>query len=200
MEIRETPMAWGAWRRRPMGEQEPGAGVITVLGMPGVGKSTVGRIVAERLGIAFLDGDGLILEGEGRPHGEILEEMGREAFLDLECEYVKRIGDRSCVYSPGGSVVYRWEAVEHLRELGPVVVLRLGLEELLGRIGDLRARGVVLRPGQSVADLYAERMPLYERAATVFVDASGSSAEAVADRLVEALRENGGARIGGGVD
>ena len=160
---------------------------ITILGMPGVGKSTVGRLAAERLGIEFLDGDLLIREGEGRSHGEILREIGREAFLDLECRYVLEVGGEACIYAPGGSVVYRWAAIEHLRRLGPVVVLRLGLEELTERIGDLRARGVVLREGQTLADLYAERMPLYERAATIFVDASGESAEAVADRLLAAI-------------
>lgn len=160
---------------------------ITILGMPGAGKSTVGRLVADRLGSVFLDGDLLIREGEGRSHGEILREIGREAFLDLECRYVLGIGGKACVYSPGGSVVYRWAAIEHLRRLGPVVVLRLGLEELTGRIGDLRARGVVLREGQTLTDLYEERMPLYERAATVFVDASGGSAEVVADRLLAAI-------------
>lgn len=174
-----------------MSESDDSATVLTLLGMPGVGKSTVGKIVAVRLGVKFLDGDELIREGEGRAHGEVLRDIGREAFLDLECAYVERIGGVACVYAPGGSVVYRWRAVEHLRGSGPVVLLRVGVEELQGRIGDVVARGVVLGPDQSVEALFLERMPLYERAATVVVDASGDSAELVADRVIDAVGGEG---------
>lgn len=152
---------------------QPSKDNIVLIGMPGVGKSTVGVVLAKRLGYGFVDSDLVIQERYGRLLHELIEEKGVEGFWQLENEVNLSLKPHCCVIATGGSAVYGAEAMEHLREIGTVIYLRLSLEELTERLGDLNARGVTLRKGQSLADLYEERLPLYERYAHRVVDCGG---------------------------
>lgn len=143
---------------------------IVLIGMPGAGKSTVGVVLAKRLGYRFVDSDLVIQEKYDRLLHELIEEHGVEGFWRIEEEENASLNPRKSVIATGGSVTYGPRAMEHLREIGTVVYLKLPLEEVAERLGDLNARGVTLRPGQTLADLYAERVPLYEKYAHEVVD------------------------------
>ena len=165
---------------------------ITLIGMPGSGKSTVGVLLAKMLGRQFLDVDLLIQEREGRLLQEILDGQGTQAFLEIEERAVLSIACRRHVIAPGGSAVCREAAAEHLRSLGTVVYLRVPLEELERRIQNLATRGIASEPGQTLADVMAFRAPLYEKYADMAVDCpAGQSLEETARTLCARLRESG---------
>ena len=153
---------------------------VVLVGMPGSGKSTVGRPLAARLGFAFLDTDHVIEVGQEKPLGDVLASTTLGGFIDLESRYVCGLVCERTVISTGGSVVYCDEAMRHLKELGPVVFLDVPLPVLESRLADLAGRGVVIAPGQTVADLERERRPLYERYADVVVKCGDDPAETVA--------------------
>lgn len=148
---------------------------IILIGMPGSGKSSVGVVLAKTLNLNFLDTDLLIQQQEGARLQEILDAKGTEAFLDIEGGVLAALDCRQTVVAPGGSCVCRGEAMEHLRELGTVVYLQLSLEEVTRRIHDLATRGIALQPGQTLADVYDYRVPLYERYAHLTVKADGQT-------------------------
>lgn len=148
---------------------------IILIGMPGSGKSSVGVVLAKALGYGFLDADLLIQEREGALLQEILNSRGVEAFLDAESEAIRSIDCRRTVIAPGGSCVCREDAMEHLKALGRVVYLELSLDEVLSRIHNLASRGIALQPGQTIADVYNYRVPLYERYADCRVQADGQT-------------------------
>ncbi len=152
---------------------QPSKDNIVLIGMPGAGKSTVGVVLAKRLGYGFVDSDLVIQERYGRLLHELIEERGVEGFWQLESDVNAGLETHGCVIATGGSAVYGAEAMEHLRKMGTVIYLRISLEELTRRLGDLNARGVTLRKGQSLADLYEERIPLYERYAHRVIDCDG---------------------------
>ena len=139
---------------------------ISLIGMPGAGKSTVGVLLAKATALDFVDTDLMIQAGEGRPLKVLLEELGRAAFCALEERYVLALDPCGKVVAPGGSVVYSVPALEHLRRHGPVVFLDVPLPVLAGRLGNLDRRGVVRSKGQTLGELYAERYPLYLAAAS----------------------------------
>lgn len=143
---------------------------ITLIGMPASGKSTIGVLLAKRLGFSFIDVDILIQEQEKKLLKEIIAERGLEGFLELEERVNAGIKATNAVIAPGGSVVYGKEAMEHLKQISEVIYLKLSYEEVARRIGDVVDRGVALKPGYSLKDLYAERVPLYERYADITVD------------------------------
>lgn len=157
---------------------------IILIGMPGSGKSSVGVVLAKALGMDFLDVDLLIQSREGALLQQILDERGVEAFLDVEGQVIRTVECAHTVIAPGGSCVCRRDAMEHLRSLGTVVYLRLSLEEVTGRIHNLSTRGIALRPGQTMEDVYGYRTPLYERYAHFTVEAGGLSLT----ETVEAIR------------
>ena len=146
---------------------------IVLIGMPGAGKSTVGVVLAKRLGYRFVDSDLVIQEKYDKLLHELIEEHGVEGFWRIEEEVNASLTQHRSVIATGGSVIYGPRAMEHLRSIGTVVYLRLPLEEVAERLGDLSARGVTLMPGQTLADLYAERVPLYEKYAHEVVDCHG---------------------------
>lgn len=146
---------------------------IILIGMPGCGKSTVGVVLAKHLGYAFIDSDLLIQSREKRLLCEIIEQEGLERFNQIEEEVNASIRADRSVIATGGSVVYGPRAMEHLRQIGTVVYLKLPFREIEERLGDLAQRGVSVREGQSLRELYEERIPLYERYAHVVVDGTG---------------------------
>ena len=156
---------------------------IVLIGMPGAGKSTVGVVLAKRLGYRFLDSDLVIQDKYGKLLHELIEEHGVEGFWRIEEEVNASLNPRKSVIATGGSVIYGPRAMEHLRQIGTVVYLKLPLEEVAESLGDLNARGVTLMPGQTLADLYAERIPLYEKYAHVVIDCQGIRIREVVHRI-----------------
>ena len=143
---------------------------ITLIGMPGSGKSTVARLLAKKLGYTFLDVDPLIVKSYGAPNLQaVLDSLGTEAFLDAEAEVISSLSCENTVLAPGGSAVLREKGALHLKSLGPVVYLKPSVEALTRRLGNLATRGVTLAPGQTLADLYAYRSPYYEKYADVTI-------------------------------
>lgn len=159
---------------------------IILIGMPAVGKSTVGVLLAKQIGYAFIDTDLLIQTGENRYLKQIIEDGGREAFCDIEAMYVKKMFAQRSVIATGGSVVYRRRAMAHLQTLGNIVFLDIGLAHLKKRLGNLGARGVVHPPGQSIDALYAERRPLYQHFAQATVACANLSPQQVVQAVVSA--------------
>lgn len=155
-------------------------GNITLIGMPGAGKSTVGIVLAKVLGYDFLDSDLLIQKSEGMLLWQLIETQGIDGFHRIEEEINAGISVSRNVIATGGSAVYGNRAMEHLRSIGKIVYLKVSCEELSRRLGDLTRRGVTMKPGQTLEDLYQERVPLYEKYADITVDITGLSvAEAV---------------------
>ncbi len=146
---------------------------IVLLGMPGSGKSTVGVLLAKSLGKRFVDTDLLIQEQEGRLLSEIIEEEGLDRFIEIENQVNAAVEAENSVIAPGGSAIYGKEAMEHFKEIGQVVYLKLSYRSVVHRLGDLTKRGVVFRPGQSLKSLYQERCPLYEAYADYIVECDG---------------------------
>lgn len=161
---------------------------IVLIGMPGVGKSTVGVILAKVLGYQFLDADLVIQEQEGKLLHEIIEEKGTDGFIRVENRVNASLDTDKTIIATGGSVVYGTEAMEHLKEIGQVVYLEVSFEELKKRLADIKGRGVVLRVGQTLKDLYLERTPLYEKYADVTVNEEGLGVEETVDVLVQKLK------------
>ena len=160
---------------------------IVLIGMPGSGKSTVGVVLAKTLGLRFLDVDLLIQEREGALLQELIDTQGVERFLDLERDAIQSLACRRTVIAPGGSCVCREESIAHMRRLGTVVYLKLSLEEVEGRIHNMASRGIALSPGQTLADVYQHRTPLYERCAHITVPAGGQSLAGTVDAVKKAL-------------
>ena len=142
---------------------------IVLIGMPGAGKSTVGVVLAKKLGYAFLDSDLVIQSREGKLLHEIIEAHGVEQFWSIEEEANLSINAVRTVIATGGSVISGGRAMEHLGQGGVIVYLKLSCEEIARRLGDLNERGVTLRKGQNLQMLYEERIPLYEKYADITV-------------------------------
>ena len=158
---------------------------ITLIGMPGSGKSTVGVLLAKLLGYQFLDVDLLIQEREGALLQEILDSRGTQAFLDAEESAILSLNCRRTVIAPGGSAVCREGAALHLKGLGPVVYLQVPLEELTRRIQNLSTRGIAMEPGQTLADVMAYRDPLYRKYAGLVVSCPPGQELAETAQLVQ---------------
>lgn len=164
---------------------------ITLIGMPGAGKSTIGVVLAKVLGYQFLDSDLLIQKQEKRRLSQIIEEEGYKGFQEVENRVNASIDVDNTVIATGGSVVYCEEAMEHLKSIGTVVYLKLSLNALSKRLGNLKGRGVLLKEGQTLAGLYDERTPLYEKYADIVIDEEGKDLEASLEILLETLRAEG---------
>ena len=162
---------------------------IVLIGMPGVGKSTIGVILAKVLGYQFLDADLLIQEQEGKLLKDIIAEVGTDGFIEVENRVNANINCTKTIIATGGSVIYGQEAMEHLKEIGTVVYLKVSFPILEKRLSDIKGRGVVLKEGQTLYDLYMERTPLYEKYADVQISEEGLNVEETVDLLVNKLQK-----------
>lgn len=160
---------------------------IILIGMPAVGKSTVGVVVAKRIGYEFIDTDLLIQKQERRLLKEIIAEEGNERFLEIENQVNCDLEVENAVISPGGSVVYCEEAMRHFKEIGTVIYLHATYEDIYKRITNAKNRGVVLKEGQALKDLYDERVKLFEKYADYTVSEEGLSLEETIDMVLELL-------------
>jgi shikimate kinase len=155
--------------------------------MPAVGKSTVGILLAKKIGYGFLDTDILIQTSEGKTLAEIISEHGVEPFLALEEKYLSSLDVNGHVIATGGSAVYSPRAMEHLAGTGTIVYLEIGLDFLNSRLSGLDSRGVIRAPGQSVESLYFERTPLYNAWAELRISCGALPPEQVMNRILREL-------------
>lgn len=156
---------------------------VILIGMPGAGKSTVGVVLAKRLGYAFVDSDLVIQSREGRLLHEIISEQGVESFWAVEENVNISIDAHRTVIATGGSAVYGSKAMEHFKQIGVVVYLKLSCNAIAERLGDLNERGVTLKEGQELNDLYAERVPLYEKYADYIVNCEEISIREIVEQI-----------------
>jgi shikimate kinase len=155
--------------------------------MPGAGKSTIGVVLAKAANLGFLDTDVLLQERERRTLQQILEEEGFEGFCAAEERLILSLERRRCVIATGGSVVYSEAAMRRLASEGWIVYLQTPLEEIEKRVRNWSSRGVVMRPGGTLASLYKERAPLYERWADETIACAGRDLEEIVHAAVETL-------------
>ena len=160
---------------------------VILIGMPGSGKSTVGVVLAKIMGYEFIDSDLVIQKRERRRLSDIIERVGRKRFLQIENNVNASLNPKKTVIATGGSAVYGKEAMEHFKKIGTVIYLKLDYQELEKRLGNLRKRGVVLRKGQTLKDLYEERTPLYEQYADLVIDEKNMDLQQVALAISDVL-------------
>lgn len=160
---------------------------IILIGMPGVGKSTVGVILAKIMGYQFIDADLVIQQQEKRLLKDIIESEGVEGFIEIENQNNALIDGENCIIATGGSVVYGKEAMNHYKEIGIVIYLKVNYDILEDRLRDIKGRGVVFRDGQDLRSLYEERSILYEKYADIIVDEGQYSIEDTVSKVLEAI-------------
>lgn len=162
---------------------------IILIGMPGCGKSTVGVLLAKILGYAFIDSDLLIQAREGKKLYQIINENGEEYFKAVENAVNASINTKNTIIATGGSVVYCNEAMEHLKSIGTIVYIKITPEQLLKRINNIATRGVVIKKGETLLDLYRERSPLYEKYADITIESSDSDILNNAERIAQEIEK-----------
>lgn len=162
---------------------------IILTGMPGAGKSTTGVILAKALGKDFIDTDLVIQRSRGRLLQEIIDKDGIEAFIKTEGDIIISLDVTNTVIATGGSVVLNPGAMEHLKELGIVLYLKLTLEEITSRINNIKTRGIVIEKGQSLGDVYMKRSPLYEKYMDITIFCTGKSPEDIVGEMMDRLED-----------
>lgn len=162
---------------------------LIFIGMPAVGKSTVGIVVAKRLGMDFIDTDLLIQNQEKKLLREIIAEVGDDGFLKIENQVNSDVQAENSVISPGGSVIYCEGAMKHYKEIGIVVYLQASYQSIKKRIRNPKKRGVVLKDGQTLKDLYEERRPYFEKYADITVSEEGCQIEETIENVLQAVEE-----------
>ena len=153
--------------------------------MPSCGKSTIGVVAAKRLGLDFVDCDLLIQRREGRKLKDIIRTDGLDAFMAIEEEVNSSLDVKDSVISPGGSVVLSEKAMKHLKEISFIIYLKVSYSTMCRRIGDPVKRGVVMRPGLTLSDLYRQREPLYAKYADLVIEERGLYMNEIVDLVVK---------------
>ncbi len=165
-------------------------GNLVFIGMPAAGKSTVGVIVAKRLGYNFIDTDLLIQQEEGKLLCQLIEEKGIDGFLKIENRINAKVEAEKSVIAPGGSVVYCEQAMEHYKQIAKIVYLQVSFEMVSRRLRNAKGRGVVLKGGQTLKELYEERCVLFEKYADITVCEDGKDLEETIDSVIQAVRQS----------
>ena len=160
---------------------------VAIDGPAGAGKSTIGVLLAKAMTYNFIDTDISIQQREKKQLYKIIEENGLDAFIDIENAVLSRLEVDGCIIATGGSAVYGREAMEHLRSIGTVVYIKLSLDEIKRRIKDIKTRGIAMKKGNALEDVYAERVPLYEKYADIIVDAEGTTIEECVEKVLARL-------------
>lgn len=164
---------------------------IIFIGMPAVGKSTIGIAVAKRLGLQFVDTDLLIQRQQRRLLREIIADVGEKEFLKIENEVNRNIRVKNAVISPGGSIIYCEEAMLHFKKIGVIVYLKASYQTIKRRIRNPRRRGVVLGKGQTFRDLYDERIKFFEKYADLTICEDGYQIEETVENVLKGLENIG---------
>ncbi len=161
---------------------------ITLIGMPGAGKTCMGKALSKKLGMKVVDGDHLIEKITGKKLQTIINEEGTDAFKKIEEEVLLSIKEDNIIITPGGSAIYYESVMKHFSSMGPVVYLYVSPKNLLKRLGDYSKRGIVLAPGQTIEDLYNERRPLLEKYSDITVNCDGGYYSYYQKDAVEKIR------------
>lgn len=160
---------------------------ITMIGMPGCGKSTVGVLLAKAMELDFVDCDLVIQSKHGASLQKIINERGIKGFLEVEEAVLCEIDAKNSVIATGGSAVYSERAMQHLQTDALTLYIRLPYAEIERRLTNIQTRGVAMEKGTTLEDIYNERIPLYERYADVTVDADGLDIEETVLRAKNAI-------------
>ncbi len=158
-----------------------------MIGMPGSGKSTLGRILAEEIGYDFIDTDDLIMEHYKRPLKELIDELGVEGFIKAEGKILETVNVNNTIIATGGSAIYSKGGMDHLEDIGKVVYLCYTLEDIEMRVGNLITRGVVCRNCKTLNELFEQRRPYYERYADIIVHLEHASVAKSIQKLKNAV-------------
>ena len=162
---------------------------VVLIGMPACGKSSAGVLLAKTLRKDFVDTDLLIQDIEGRSLQEIIDDRGNAYFRDVEDAVIGSFDGENFVIATGGSAVYSHEVMQKFRDAGDTIVyIKVPCDEIVKRLSNIKTRGVTLAPGQSIEDLYKERIPLYEKESDVTVDIDGEDLEETVTKIAEALQ------------
>ena len=161
---------------------------LILTGMPACGKSTLGVVLAKTLGMKFVDTDLLIQEVQNCKLQEIIDERGMQEFLRIEEKVLSEIEAENSIISTGGSAVYSDKAMKHLGSIGDVVYIKLSLDEIERRLNNIKTRGIAMKPGETLADLYNMRVPLYEKYADITIETEGMGIEESIEVLIEKLK------------
>ena len=161
---------------------------ITLIGMPGSGKSCMGRAIANKLGMRNIDADRVIEKRIGRKLQDVINEDGLEHFKKLEEEILLTIEEDNLIVSTGGSAVYYDKVMKHFKSIGKVIYLYVSFETMLERIGDYSKRGIVMREDQTIRDLYNERAALYEKYADITINCDGKAYPRYQAEAVKAIK------------
>lgn len=162
--------------------------IFTLIGMPGCGKSCMGRALSKKLKMKNIDGDRVIEKTYGKKLCELIGEFGNEEFMKMEEAALLSIEGDDFILSTGGSAVYYPSVMEHYKTRGKIIYLYCSYEVIEKRLGDFSKRGVVLKSGQTLRDLYEERCALYKKYADIIVDCSGESYVKYQCRVVNAIK------------
>ncbi len=162
---------------------------VILIGMPTCGKTSIGTALSAYIGYGYIDSDSVIVAREGKNLRELIEELGNESFLDIEAKVNGTITAQRCVIATGGSAIYRESGINNLKKNGVVVYLKISYETMCARLRDLKTRGVVLKEGFTLKDLYEERIPLYEKYADITVEIDGKTLEESVKAVAEAIQE-----------
>lgn len=163
---------------------------IILIGMPGVGKSSVGVVLAKALGYHFVDSDLVIQQTEGRLLSEIIEEKGNDGFIEVENNINSKIDVKRTVLATGGSAVYGTEAMEHFKNIGTVLYMKASFETIDSRLSNLVGRGVAMKKDQTLKELYEERCVLYERYADITLNVDKMSIEEIIVKIMSFFVNN----------
>lgn len=161
---------------------------VVLIGMPGSGKSTCGVLAAKALLKNFFDTD-LLLQGmEQSRLQDIINSKGIEYFLNAEEQTILSLNINATVIATGGSVVYSQKAMEHLRSMGKVIYLHLGYDTMCRRIKNITTRGVILKAGTTLKDMYDERLPLYEKYTDEIIFCDNNTVEQTVEQIVKVIK------------
>ena len=160
---------------------------IVLIGMPGAGKSTIGVLLAKSLLMDFVDTDLIIQKKCSSSLCDIINTQGIDEFLKIENDVICGEKFENCVIATGGSAVYGKEAMKKLKEQGIAIYLKLTPEELVERIKDIHTRGIAMKEGTTIAELYEERAALYEEYADITIDCNGKTPEQCVDAIAQAV-------------
>ena len=160
---------------------------IVLIGMPAVGKSTIGVLLAKSLLLSFTDTDLLIQKKYKKSLCDIINTNGTEAFLNIEEDIILNTDFENAVVATGGSAVFGEKAMSKMKENGIIVYLSLPMNEIKKRIGDIKSRGVVLTNGTTVDDIFKERKPLYEKYADIRINCDNLTAEECVEKIIQSV-------------
>ncbi|MDF1615865.1 shikimate kinase [Petrocella sp. FN5] len=161
---------------------------IILIGMSGAGKSTLGILLAKAIGKEFLDTDLLIQKKTGALLQNTINQQGIKAFLDIEEKVIMSMKVENTVIATGGSVIYSKAAMNHLKKLGRIVYLYVPFDEIENRVNNIKSRGIIMRKGRSLKDVYDERTPLYNHYCDTVVDCSLKDVEACVEAIILVIK------------